>query len=704
MKSSVFYLIENRLHRLVVLACALLFSTVLLDNAFADRYVLIVGNNSYPNFPPEHQLSGCESDARLLQETLIKSMGIPEKNIRMVLGRKAKRKGILDGLDWLGKVSKPGDSLMFYYSGHGSQVKDENGDEEDGLDEVLCSYDFKFLKGRRGQNGIVDDELNEIINSKFKDREFVAIYDCCHSGTGLRSLYAQPKRRVRYLHCPPELVDADDFSQTNTRGIFGKKYIPPAESDADVTPEDFVQTRRLTEELGGNTDSGTQVATGKTAPAGAVLIAAARANELAAESVFRPKPGAKPEVHGILTLEVCRYLQKHDDPESIRYADLRDFLDRPIEQGSNIQHPQVEVTHADILARSFLGGVEVEPEKTPAPSPTPGETKPTPRPKTENPQKISPIIQATEPEEVIRPIRVAFKRYDYFMDQNRTSRNFDEASANLMMAELESQLAGMADMISIVPQTENYNHLIVYGAEKKGPVTDYRALLIDRNLQVAFDRSGGSPRSLASDLMGELRRSWIATNLMRIRQPINSAVRLSLEVGDKDTSTEVGTRGMMVSHKRARFKVGEKVAFLIRPSHDGYLTLINIDSQGGVAVIYPNSTMRENPTGKVRGGEVLRIPSGKEYYLEIQEPVGKEVIKAFLTPEPLTEVATAVSRFDTAKQAGQTVALMRGLGQAVATRSAGGGQNNQMGSGKLDFSQFNKENWAEAYLEFTTSR
>ena len=41
--------------------------------------------------------------------------------------------------------------------GHGSQVRDLDGDEEDGYDEVICPLDFKTA------GPIVDDEMHRIL-------------------------------------------------------------------------------------------------------------------------------------------------------------------------------------------------------------------------------------------------------------------------------------------------------------------------------------------------------------------------------------------------------------------------------------------------------------------------------------------------------------------------------------------------------------
>jgi hypothetical protein len=72
--------------------------------------------------------------------------------------------------------------VYFHYSGHGSQVQDLNGDEEDGLDETIVPQD-----GRSGGvRDIVDDEL-DVIFSKLRARSAVIVLDSCHSGTATRS-------------------------------------------------------------------------------------------------------------------------------------------------------------------------------------------------------------------------------------------------------------------------------------------------------------------------------------------------------------------------------------------------------------------------------------------------------------------------------------------------------------------------------------
>ena len=51
------------------------------------------------------------------------------------------RDNIIKGLKWLVRDAEPGDHLFFQYSGHGTRIKDESGDEEDGFDTGLVPLD-----------------------------------------------------------------------------------------------------------------------------------------------------------------------------------------------------------------------------------------------------------------------------------------------------------------------------------------------------------------------------------------------------------------------------------------------------------------------------------------------------------------------------------------------------------------------------------
>jgi hypothetical protein len=71
-------------------------------------------------------------------------------------------------------------SFFFLMKGHGGQIADQDGDEEDGFDEILIPGDYK----ESGQ--IVDDWIySEFVTKVQAGVHVVAIVDCCHSGTAM---------------------------------------------------------------------------------------------------------------------------------------------------------------------------------------------------------------------------------------------------------------------------------------------------------------------------------------------------------------------------------------------------------------------------------------------------------------------------------------------------------------------------------------
>lgn len=105
------------------------------------------------------------------------------------------KRNIQAGLKWLVKDCKAGDSLVFYFSGHGLRQPDFDNDELDGFDETICPLDFKTA------GVILDNEINDTIVRPLKPGvRLHAIVDSCHSGTILDLSYVYNlKEYVQYL-------------------------------------------------------------------------------------------------------------------------------------------------------------------------------------------------------------------------------------------------------------------------------------------------------------------------------------------------------------------------------------------------------------------------------------------------------------------------------------------------------------------------
>lgn len=145
---------------------------------------LLVGVNRYKL--PGSDLQGCVNDVTNIRDILLKYYGFPVKQVRVLADARATRKAIFDRLDWLVRDARSGDRLLFHFSGHGSQIRDRDGDEvKDNLDEILCPHDMDW-EG----NYIVDDDLKKIFSALPAGVHLEVLLDACHSGTGTREAAA----------------------------------------------------------------------------------------------------------------------------------------------------------------------------------------------------------------------------------------------------------------------------------------------------------------------------------------------------------------------------------------------------------------------------------------------------------------------------------------------------------------------------------
>jgi hypothetical protein len=173
-------------------------STTPTQPTSSNKRALLIGINYYSD--PRLRLSGCVSDAERMHNFLLKQ-GYADENILVLKDSpyssrsiKPKRKNIVRAIEWLLSSSKNDDfhhnegfedrdttvsyQYFFHYSGHGSSVKDLDGDELDGMDETICPCDVI----KNGQ--IRDDEIRQMLIDRISDNSRMwSIMDCCHSGS-----------------------------------------------------------------------------------------------------------------------------------------------------------------------------------------------------------------------------------------------------------------------------------------------------------------------------------------------------------------------------------------------------------------------------------------------------------------------------------------------------------------------------------------
>lgn len=183
-----------------------------------NRKALLIGIN-YIN--TEFELNGCINDVKNVKKMLTRNCNFKDSNITMVTDQtdmKPTFTNILLLINGFVKNMKKGDTCYFHYSGHGTRVKDLNGDEKDGFDECLVPMDYS-----KNRKLILDDYLKK----EFIDRvpSGVILYnvlDCCNSGTGLDLKYTVRNNKLGFSWSKGSkedsyLVDIDN-RQKSTKG------------------------------------------------------------------------------------------------------------------------------------------------------------------------------------------------------------------------------------------------------------------------------------------------------------------------------------------------------------------------------------------------------------------------------------------------------------------------------------------------------
>lgn len=156
-------------------------------------YALLVGIDDYPASP---KLEGCINDVDVAEKYLHTRIKDRKKlNIRTLKNQEATRQAIVDGFKEHLSQAEKDDTVLFYFSGHGSQEVvplELSHLERDGKLETLVCWD-----SRTSSRDLTNKELRYLIASVAeKNPHILIVLDCCHAGSGTRN--ASYAKRVRH--------------------------------------------------------------------------------------------------------------------------------------------------------------------------------------------------------------------------------------------------------------------------------------------------------------------------------------------------------------------------------------------------------------------------------------------------------------------------------------------------------------------------
>lgn len=147
-------------------------------------FALLVGIDNYPDGVP--QLKGCVNDINAIELLLNQKYQHFNINIKKLLNQDATRQNLINSFRSHLCKAKSGDTVLFYYSGHGSREntpKEFWADSPDKKNETLVCYDSRKESGF----DLADKELAVLISEVALNNPHIIIcLDCCYSGSGTR--------------------------------------------------------------------------------------------------------------------------------------------------------------------------------------------------------------------------------------------------------------------------------------------------------------------------------------------------------------------------------------------------------------------------------------------------------------------------------------------------------------------------------------
>jgi metacaspase-1 len=280
------------------------------------KKAVLIGVNRYRM--PGADLRGCVNDVKNMRTLLTSRYGFKAADISVLTDFAATKKAIETAIRSLIRGARSGDVVLVHFSGHGSNVPDNDGDEADKRDEILCPSDLDWKKPLR------DDWLRSTFDSLRTGVSLTVITDCCHSGTITRAVQPPDARIMeRYLPSPWDLVaeESDRALRGTTRATVRKS------SQTARKKKDVVAVVEMPE----------------------MLITGCRDKQTAADAWI------KGSYNGALTYYLVESLSKAK--RTLSYREVHDLTSSMLKRGGYEQVPQLE-GRRDRFDAPFLSPIE----------------------------------------------------------------------------------------------------------------------------------------------------------------------------------------------------------------------------------------------------------------------------------------------------------------------------------------------------------
>jgi metacaspase-1 len=170
-----------------LLLVSLAFCCATPQAVLAEQRALLVGVGKLDI--PGNELPSIDLDLDRMHE-MLNLMGFEDRQIHTLQDETATSTNVIAEFNgWLKQGVQPDDRVVFYFSGHGSNIPDERGDQDDNASQVLVTHDVKMIHVKAGNSlgGVLPDFRISALLAAIPSRHVLFIVDSCHSGTVTRS-------------------------------------------------------------------------------------------------------------------------------------------------------------------------------------------------------------------------------------------------------------------------------------------------------------------------------------------------------------------------------------------------------------------------------------------------------------------------------------------------------------------------------------
>ncbi len=212
--------------------------------AAAERHALLVGVTEYQHLPPALQLKAPANDVRLMRQVLLQR-GLDASRIEMLAdgvegAALPTRDAIVSALQRLAGRARSGDTVLLYFSGHGSlQPAATAPGEPVRWQPVFLPRDVRqWEEGREGRSAaqipgaLTDATLRALIDRINDSGAFVwAVFEACHSAKLVRgALPGTDAQQLRVHQVPPSALGVPGLAPPDVQPVWADRSQPPPQA------------------------------------------------------------------------------------------------------------------------------------------------------------------------------------------------------------------------------------------------------------------------------------------------------------------------------------------------------------------------------------------------------------------------------------------------------------------------------------------